>query len=249
MSETISEPLIATKPQETPCSATPTSEAITSTDSTTAIDSSLKELNLSSDNSLSLLEKIYDLVRRSEDLDKLNAFFQSPGAAQLDVNETLKNGDTLLCLCCNKGLDTLVRTLVDKCAADINLARTLNASSSTSFSTITPTITITARRQSRLFSTNGAAAAKPNQGIRGDSPLCVCIKYGFDVLAEYLIERGAEIGGGDFERSPVQEAIRLNRAKVVERMFEHIFEKDDVATIEWMLSKRYANIEIQIRYY
>jgi hypothetical protein len=251
MSETISEPLVA--PAQSLNGATSLPAADQSTNASESDESSspesllLKDLNLNSDASLSLIEKLYDLVRRNESLEKLEAFFLDPAAtSRINVNETLKNGDTLLCLCCNKGLESLVRTLVDKCAADINLARTLNSSGATSFSTITPTITITARRQSRLFSN---ASAKPSQGVRGDSPLCVCIKYGFDAIAEYLIERGADVCGGngtpesarsaDFERSPVQEAIRLNRANVVEKMFEHMFEKDDVNTIEWMLSKRY----------
>lgn len=217
----------------------------------------LEQLNLSDDASLSLLEKLYDSIRRNENLDTLNEFLQSTHRHQIkssslviNVNETLKNGDTLLCLCCNKGLDTLVKTLVETCSANINLSRNLTPSmSASSFSTITPTITISARRQSRLFNTSSSSALSNNK-VRGDSPLSLCIKYGFDSLSEYLIDKGADICGGgepqlagssspDFEKSPVQEAIRLNRARVVEKMFETMFERDDMKTIEWMLAKRY----------
>ena len=43
----------------------------------------------------------------------------------------------------------------------------------------------------------------------------------------------------DFERSPLQEAIRLNRTKTVEKMLSSMFEKDDLRTIEWVFAKRY----------
>jgi hypothetical protein len=43
----------------------------------------------------------------------------------------------------------------------------------------------------------------------------------------------------DFERSPLQEAIRLNRTKIVEKMLQSMFERDDLVTIEWVFAKRY----------
>lgn len=44
---------------------------------------------------------------------------------------------------------------------------------------------------------------------------------------------------GEFEKSPLQEAIRLNKARIVEKMFKKAFEHDDLSTIEWIYSKRY----------
>jgi superfamily II helicase len=69
----------------------------------------------------------------------------------------------------------------------------------------------------------------------------------------YLIDKGADICGydsqqqqqtvqnvySDFERSPLQDAIRLNRTKIVEKMLQSMFERDDMRTIEWVFAKRY----------
>lgn len=88
------------------------------------------------------------------------------------------------------------------------------------------------------------------KGTRGDSPLCICIKYGHEAIAEYLIERGADISGSDpatlsdencyadFERSPLQDAVRLSRTKIVEKMLQSMFVRDDLRTIEWVFAKR-----------
>ena len=131
------------------------------------------------------------------------------------------------------------------------MCRSIN-STSTSFSTITPTITISARRQSRLVSNSNSLSSKNNQ--RGDSPLSICVKYGYESIAMYLIDKGADICGydsqqlqqqivqnfySDFERSPLQDAIRLNRTKIVEKMLQSMFERDDMRTIEWVFAKRY----------
>lgn len=206
----------------------------------------LKNLNLTIDSSLtSELEKVYDLIRRNDNEENLNAYLQSQDS--LNVNEILKNGDTILCIACNKGFEKIVTTLVDKYAADVNLCRSIN-STSTSFSTITPTITISARRQSRLVNHSSSSAVSSTKSQRGDSPLSICIKYGYESLAMYLIDKGADISGNDepgsdayadFERSPLQDAIRLNRTKIVEKMLQSMFEKDDLHTIEWVFAKRY----------
>jgi hypothetical protein len=203
---------------------------------------------------LSSIEQVYDLIRRNEDLEKLEQLLKNEN---VNVNEILKNGDTLLCLACNKGLENVVKILVEQYNADVNLSRGSNAASSAAYSSITPTITISVRRQSRLLAGSGGLNNKLAQ--RGDSPLNVCIKYGFENIAEYLIDKGADICGSDststnnnqmiatqstqvyqdFERSPLQEAIRLNRTKTVEKMLSNMFEKDDLRTVEWVFAKRY----------
>lgn len=203
---------------------------------------------------LSAIEQLYDLIRRNEELEKLEQLLKNE---TVNVNEILKNGDTLLCLACNKGLENVVKILVEQYNADVNLSRGSNATSSAAYSSITPTITISVRRQSRLLAGSGGLNNKLAQ--RGDSPLNVCIKYGFENIAEYLIDKGADICGldsssttnnqmittqttqvyQDFERSPLQEAIRLNRTKTVEKMLSNMFEKDDLKTVEWVFAKRY----------
>ncbi|RNA11481.1 hypothetical protein BpHYR1_020262 [Brachionus plicatilis] len=193
---------------------------------------------LTIDSSLTKLEQIYDLIRRNEEQNcVINYLLKDENYRGLDVNEMLKNGDTILCLCCNKGLDKITRVLVEECNADINLCRNVNMNPN-GLSPITPSITISARRQSRLL------AGGSYSQIKGDSPMVVSIKYGFDAIAEYLVEKGADIsnemnGVLDFERSALQEAIRFGRIKIVEKMLQTMFERDDVRLIEWLFSKRY----------
>jgi hypothetical protein len=118
------------------------------------------------------IEHFYDLCRRAESSDEPNKYLLDRADAQLDVNLLLKNGDTLLCLACNKGFQSLVQNLVENHGADVNLCRSINnASIPSSYSSFTPTITISARRQSRLVNTN--STKKANASMRGDSPLAV----------------------------------------------------------------------------
>lgn len=124
-------------------------------------------LNLSTDDSLSLVEKIYDLIRRNEDVDKIAEYLNSIEVkSSVNVNEILKNGDTLICLCCNKKLENLVKILVESYSANVNLCRSLNVNTA-SFSTVTPTVTITARRQSRLLNSNGSSVVQKNSQPKG----------------------------------------------------------------------------------
>ena len=119
-------------------------------------------ITLSDDPSLSLVEKIYDLVRRNEDPDKIGEYLETlEPKASLQVNEILKNGDTLLCLCCSKNLKDLVRLLVEMFSVDLNLCRSLNVNTA-SFSSVTPTVTISARRQSRLISSQNSLMTTKN---------------------------------------------------------------------------------------
>lgn len=210
-------------------------------------DENLEEANtelstLSLDETLTGCEQLYDLIRRTNYSEALNSHLKN--LKDLNVNEILQNGDTLLCLVCTKGYEVIVKTLVEDFGADVNLCRSVT-SSSTSFSTITPTISISARRQSRLMSSVAA-----NKAVRGDSPLSICIKYGHESIAEYLIDQCADISGSDpsienasncyadFERSPLQDAVRLSRTKIVEKMLQSMFVRDDIRTIEWVFAKR-----------
>ena len=201
--------------------------------------------SLNLDETLSGCEQYYDLLRRNNYDPALDTFLRNQ--KELNVNELLKNGDTLLCMACTKSFDVIVHTLVEEFGADVNLCRSVT-STSTSFSTITPTISITARRQSRLIGGNSGGTGAVSKPVRGDSPLSICIKYGHEAIAEYLIDKGADICGAetsnaqnvytDFEKSPLQDAVRLNRTKIVEKMLQSMFERDDMRTIEWVFAKR-----------
>lgn len=241
-----------TSTESTSSTSTSPSPSVNSGELVGGID--LASLQLNIDATLtSEIERTYDLIRRNDNEENLIVYLQTSQKA-LNVNEIIKNGDTLLCIACNKGFERIVKHFVENNAADVNLCRSIN-STSTSFSTITPTITISARRQSRLVSVAGTPSASKN-AQRGDSPLSICVKYGYEAIAVYLIDRGADICGydsgqldqpqmlghniySDFERSPLQDAIRLNRTKIVEKMLQSMFERDDMRTIEWVFAKRY----------
>ena len=196
------------------------------------------------DDTLTGCEQFYDILRRVAYNDSIKLFLDNQKDKNLNVNEILKNGDTLLCMACTKNYGVIVRALVDDFLADVNLCRSVT-STSTSFSTITPTISISARRQSRLMGQNNSLSNKP---ARGDTPLSICIKYGHEEVAEFLIDQGADISGSDpsneeetytdFERSPLQDAVRLSRTKIVEKMLQSMFVRDDIKTIEWVFAKR-----------
>jgi len=51
----------------------------------------------------------------------------------------------------------------------------------------------------------------------GDSPLSLAVKYGFEDIAIELVEHGSDIlsENNDFEKSPLQDAIRLNRIRIL----------------------------------
>lgn len=78
--------------------------------------------------------------------------------------------------------------------ADIHLKRETNASSARS----NP-------RSSRANTTHG------------DSPLTLAVKYGFEDIAIELVEHGSDIlnNNHEFEKSPLQDAIRLNRHRIL----------------------------------
>ena len=270
-----------------PATATATSTTTTTTTTTTSLPEieklSVDEVDeaLLASPSLTPIEQLYDLCRRNEPLEAIVAAIEERRQrSPLDVNEILQNGDTLLCLACNKGLDALVRHLVEHCSADVNLCRrTLNnnnhhshsssysSSHNGSASAAMPTISISTRRYSRLLtssassgslstfqmSANSSSSSSSCNSV-GDSPLAICIKYGFEAIGEYLIDHSADIMGSqaqmanntgnssgyaDFERSPLQEAIRLNRSRTIERMLAHIFDAEDVRSVEWLFAKRY----------
>ncbi|CAF1045300.1 unnamed protein product [Rotaria sordida] len=110
----------------------------------------------------------------------------------VNVNE-LFNNDYPLCIASHKGHIEIVRYLLAH-DADVHLKRELNLSN--------------ARSNNRLTRANVTY---------GDSPLSLAVKYGFEDIAIELVEHGSEIlnANNDFEKSPLQDAIRLNRIRVL----------------------------------
>ncbi|CAF1015970.1 unnamed protein product [Rotaria sordida] len=110
----------------------------------------------------------------------------------VNVNE-LFNNDYPLCIASHKGHIEIVRYLLAH-GADVHLKRELNLSN--------------ARSNNRLTRANVTY---------GDSPLSLAVKYGFEDIAIELVEHGSEIlnANNDFEKSPLQDAIRLNRIRVL----------------------------------
>lgn len=134
------------EPETQPSASQPASEK-------PSTNETLVEINaLTLDETLVGCEQFYDLLRRTAYSEALNDHLKASKEKDepLNVNEILKNGDTLLCMACSKAYEPIVKTLVEEFEADVNLCRSLTATS-TSFSTITPTISISARRQSRLI--------------------------------------------------------------------------------------------------
>lgn len=100
-----------------------------------------------------------------------------------------------ICFCfSHKGHIEVVRYLLSK-GADVNVHREIQST--------------TARGNHRLVRPTGAPI--------GEGPLSLAVKYGFEDLAIELVENGAPILNDniDFEKSPLQDAIRLNRARAL----------------------------------
>ncbi|CAF1547418.1 unnamed protein product [Adineta ricciae] len=110
----------------------------------------------------------------------------------IDVNEPINN-DYPLCIACHKGHIEIVRYLLTH-GADLHIKREMNVS--------------TARGNQRLSRANVS---------HGDSALTLAVKYGFEDIAILLVEHGADIlnENSEFEKSPLQDAIRLNRHRIL----------------------------------
>lgn len=72
------------------------------------------------------------------------------------------------------------------------------------------------KRELNLLATRGNHRLSRANLTYGDSPLSLAVKYGFENIAIELAEHGGEIlnENHEFEKSPLQDAIRLNRIRV-----------------------------------
>jgi ankyrin repeat protein len=183
-------------------------------------------------------EELYDLCKQNEEnLERLTILLDS-GA---NVNQVLQNGDTCLCIACNKGYENIVKFLLEH-HANVNLCRSANSIMSTNISGV-----MSARRRSRY---GGSSTSQTNSACvaKGDSPLNLSLKYGFENIALILIDNGAELCDGrsqtsmtniDFDKSAIHEAIRLNCFKAVDKLLKTIYEKNDYEAIDWLFIRRY----------
>ncbi len=73
------------------------------------------------------------------------------------------------------------------------------------------------KRELNLLATRGNHRLSRANLTYGDSPLSLSVKYGFEDIAIELVEHGSEIlsENNDFEKSPLQDAIRLNRIRIL----------------------------------
>ena len=73
------------------------------------------------------------------------------------------------------------------------------------------------KRELNVLATRGNHRLSRANLTYGDSPLSLAVKYGFEDIAIELVEHGSDIlnDSNDFEKSPLQDAIRLNRTRVL----------------------------------
>ncbi|CAF3473801.1 unnamed protein product [Rotaria sp. Silwood1] len=147
---------------------------------------------LSIDDAVNSTENLMELFYNACKFNHLDLVKRCVEEKHVNVNE-LFNNDYPLCIASHKGHIEVVRYLLAH-GADIHLKRELNLSN--------------ARSNNRLTRANVTY---------GDSPLSLAVKYGFEDIAIELAEHGSEIlnANNDFEKSPLQDAIRLNRTRVL----------------------------------
>jgi hypothetical protein len=73
------------------------------------------------------------------------------------------------------------------------------------------------KRELNLLATRGNHRLSRANLSYGDSPLSLAVKYGFEDIAIELVARGSDIlnENNEFEKSPLQDAIRLNRNRIL----------------------------------
>ena len=95
-----------------------------------------------------------------------------------------------------------------------------------------------------LLSTRGNHRLSRANLTYGDSPLSLAVKYGFEDIAIELVEHGSEIlnENNDFEKSPLQDSIRLNRTRIFEVFISKLKRTKLPNTNETLLSQKKGDI-------
>lgn len=154
---------------------------------------------LTIDDALKTSENLRELFYNACKYNHLELVKRCVEEKHLDVNEPF-NSDFALCIASHKGQLEIVRYLLSR-GANVHIHRE---------------VTQTAARPNHRLT-------RPNATF-GDSPLALAVKYGFEDIALELVERGAEIlnDSNDFEKSPLQDAIRLNRTRILRVFIEKL---------------------------
>ncbi|CAF3568299.1 unnamed protein product [Adineta steineri] len=181
----------------TPPTATPAVDeaAVDETTKTKSQEPSLEQaffFGLSIDDAVNSAENLMELFYNACKYNHLELVRRCVEEKNINVNEPFNN-DYPLCIACHKGHLEIVRYLLAH-GADIHIKREMNLS--------------TARGNQRLSRATVSY---------GDSPLTLAVKYGFEDIAIELVEYGSDIfnENNDFEKSPLQDAIRLNRHRIL----------------------------------
>jgi len=154
---------------------------------------------LSVDDAINTSENLLELFYNACKYNHLEIVKRCVEEKHLNVNETF-NTDYPLCIASHKGHLEIVEYLLAH-GADIHVKRELNLTGT--------------RVNNRLTRSNVP---------HGDTPLSLAVKYGFEDIALVLVKHGGEIlnENNDFEKSPLQDAIRLNRSRILKVFFEQL---------------------------
>lgn len=154
---------------------------------------------LSVDDAINTSENLVELFYNACKYNHLEIVKRCVEEKHLNVNETFSN-DYPLCIASHKGHLEIVKYLLAH-GADVHVKRELNLTGT--------------RTNNRLTRSNIA---------HGDTALSLAVKYGFEDIALVLLEHGSEIfnENHDFEKSPLQDAIRLNRSRILKVFFEQL---------------------------
>jgi hypothetical protein len=187
----------------TPTATTSATEEVTRSETTTnPQDSSFEHaffFGSTIDDAVNSTENLLELFYNACKYNHLELVKRCVEEKHINVNEPFNN-DYPLCIASHKGHLEIVRYLLTH-GADVHLKRELNLSS--------------ARGNNRLARANVTY---------GDSPLSLAVKYGFEDIAIELVQYGSDVlnANNDFEKSPLQDAIRLNRSRILHILMDKL---------------------------
>ncbi|UJR25820.1 hypothetical protein I4U23_007170 [Adineta vaga] len=148
---------------------------------------------LTIDDAINSTENILELFYNACKYNHIDLVKRCIDEKRVNINEPFNN-DYPLCIASHKGHSEVVRYLLTH-GADVHVKRELN-----------------------LLATRGNHRLSRANLTYGDSPLSLAVKYGFEDIAIEFVEHGSEIlnENNEFEKSPLQDSIRLNRARIFE---------------------------------
>ncbi|CAF0772429.1 unnamed protein product [Didymodactylos carnosus] len=176
-----------------------TTNSTSSTQSTTGTLENAFFLGLTIDDALNSTENLNELFYNACKYNHIDLVKRCVEDKHVNVNEPYNN-DYPLCIASHKGHYDIVKYLLEH-NTNVHIKRELNL--------------ITTRGNHRLSRTNL---------YYGDSPLSLAVKYGFEDIAILLVDYGSEVlnENNEFEKSPIQDAIRLNRNKILNKFIENL---------------------------